>query len=60
MATTIKDSGKILIAEPKIHVSTKKQFAKELDIVQNAVFDIIDSHKNIHEQLCNIKKRQET
>ncbi len=59
MATTIKDSGKILIAEPKIHVSTK-QFAKELDIVQNAVFDIIDSHKNIHKQLCNIKKRQET
>jgi len=40
----LKDSGKILIAEPKIHVGTK-QFAKELDILQNVGFDIIDYPK---------------
>ena len=40
----LKDSGKMLIVEPKIHVGTK-QFAKELDIGQNVGFDIIDYPK---------------
>ena len=40
----LKDSGKILIVEPKIHVGIK-QFAKEMDIVKNTWFDIIDYPK---------------
>jgi SAM-dependent methyltransferase len=40
----LKDSGKMLIVEPKIHVGTKN-FAKELDIAQNVGFDIIDYPK---------------
>ncbi len=40
----LKVSGKILLVEPKIHVG-RKQFAKELDIVQNVGFEIIDYPK---------------
>jgi len=52
----LKDSGKILIAEPKIHVSSK-QFKRELDIAQKVGFKIIDFPKILISNSAILMKR---
>jgi ubiquinone/menaquinone biosynthesis C-methylase UbiE len=44
LKNNLKDSGKMLIVEPKIHVGAK-QFTKELEIAQNVGLNIIDYPK---------------
>jgi ubiquinone/menaquinone biosynthesis C-methylase UbiE len=53
--TLVKQDGKVLIAEPKFHVS-KKDLNRSMDLLKNIGFDVVDEPKILFSRAVLIKK----